>query len=514
MTIIDWLVIAAYLMGMIGIGIYFAMQNRSREDYLLGGRSMKATAVGLSLFASLFSANSYLAFPADTALYGPIAGSMILSYPIVFVIVGYGLIPQFMRLRITSAYEILELRFGTGLRMLGALMFLLLRLLWMGTIIYATADKVLVPLLNLDKSATPYFCVGITVLTIVYTAMGGLRAVVISDAIQSVLLLAGALLTVVVAMVAIGGPEEMLQAEATEHWARFDWTFDISVRATVPIVLVSQLVWWVCTCGSDQMAVQRYLATRDARTARKMLGISLVSSAATIATLVLVGMALGAYYREFPSELAPHTLASTDWTNVAFPKFITHGLPTGITGAIIAGLLAAAMSSLSSGFNSSSLVIAVDFLDRIGNKTTSAMQSPLRAQALTVIVGILTILVSLAVAKLGKGHNLFDLVINNSNVLVTPLFLLFFMAMFVPWATRLGVWCGVLAATYLAVSLGFFNNFGFGGLWQQSHPMTFWMMPVSLLVGAAVGCLVSLLPWSQRCPSLELAAPEELDGSE
>lgn len=505
---LDWIVIALYFSAMLGIGAYYALRNRSREDYLLGGRTMGATSVGLSLFATLFSTNSYLAFPADTILKGPITSAMILAYPLVYLIVGFGIIPQFMRLKVTSAYEILEKRFGIGVRMLGSFTFLALRILWMGTIIYVTTDKVIVPLLGLRPEVTPHLCVGLSVVTIIYTAMGGLKAVVITDAVQSILLLLGALLTLFMASHYVGGLSNVWYAETPANWEALDFSLDIGVRGTITIIMLSQLTWWICTCGSDQMAVQRYLATRDVASARRMFGISLISSALTVGTLVLVGLALSAYYRRFPDQLkpenqvTPYSLESPEGANIAFSQFIVHGLPPGITGIIIAGLMAAAMSSLSSGYNSSSLVLAVDFIDRWFGKAKSDRGGLVRTQVLTGLVGAATIVVSLIVAENGKAANLFELVITNSNVLVSPLFLLFFMAMFVPWASRLGVWLGLAASTFIAVRLGFYNDFGFG-LWHQDHSLTFWMMPVSLLVGIVVGCMASLIPISKPCPMLE-----------
>lgn len=508
MQAIDWIIVAIYFLINLGIGVYYAFRTRNREDYLLGGRSMGAMSVGLSLFATLFSTNSYLAYPAETIINGPIVLATVLACPIVYLIVGYGIIPHFMRLRVTSAYEILEKRFGVSVRLLGSGTFLILRVLWMGTIIYVTTDKVLIPLLGLQSAASPYVSIGLSVLTILYTTMGGIRAVVITDAFQSLVLLLGAVLTFGLAAYYLGGVDQIIAAKTPDKWATVDFSLDINIRSTITIVMIHQLIWWICTCGSDQMAIQRYLATRDQQTARRMFGVSLIASTATVATLVGVGLALSAYYRYFPDRLAPYNIETADGANTAFSMFIVHGLPTGVTGIVVAALMAAAMSSLSSGYNSGSLVLAVDFLDRLVGQAKSEREGVVRTQVLTALVGAVTIVVSLLVSVYGKRTNIFELVINNSNVLVAPLFLLFFMAMFVPWASRLGVWCGAIASTFIAIRLGFFSDFGFG-LWYQEHSLTFWMMPVSLFVGIVVGCLASLLPFSKPCPVLETLPPDE-----
>lgn len=504
MTWLDWCVIAIYMLGMLGIGAYYSFVNRDREGYLLGGRSLGAVSVGLSLFATLFSTNSYLCFPAEMILNGPMAFAMLLSYPLVYVIVAYGLIPHFVSLEVTSAYEVLERRFGTRTRLLGSVLFLALRLLWMGTVVYTATEAVLVPIIGLSSEATPYVCIAMSLVTIVYTTMGGLRAVVVTDSIQSFVLLAGAVLTLFVATSAIGGVGGWWPAEWPENWTAFNLRFDPSFRSAGLIVVLSQFTWWVATCGSDQMAIQRYLATRDLASARRMFGVSLVFSALTIGMLAFVGLALRAYYLKFPDQLGGMNLTTTNGSNAAFTQFIVHGLPAGVTGTIVAGLMAAAMSSLSSGFNSSSLVIAVDFFDRLGWCARTERQSLVRTQVITGIVGLLTVVLSLVVAKYGKGHNLLDLVFQNSNLMVSPLFLLFVFALFVPWATTFGVWCGVLAAVYVAIRIAFCQDFGFRWLGHYDHPLTFWIMPVSLVVGMVVGSVASLLPIGGRRPLLGL----------
>ena len=181
----DWSVILVYAVGILAIGWYYWRRTKTTEDYLLGGRKMRPLAVGLSFFAALFSTISYLAWPGELIKYGPMILSIVVAYPLVAIVVGRFMIPYIMKLRITSAYEILETRLGLSVRMLGSALFLLLRLLWMAVIIYATVSKVLVPLLALDPSAIPYLSIVMGVVPLVYTAMGGLRAGVVVDVLKS-----------------------------------------------------------------------------------------------------------------------------------------------------------------------------------------------------------------------------------------------------------------------------------------------------------------------------------------
>ena len=168
MSWLDWLVLAAYGSLMLGVGLFFSRRNKTAEDYLLGGRRMSPIALGLSLFATLVSTLSYLGNPGEMIANGPMMTTQLAAHPLIFVIVGYGLIPLLMRQPVTSAYEILESRLGMSIRRAGAGVFLLLRFGWLATILFATARVVLLPLLGLDPWWTPWLCVALGVLTATY----------------------------------------------------------------------------------------------------------------------------------------------------------------------------------------------------------------------------------------------------------------------------------------------------------------------------------------------------------
>ena len=205
MDIFDGFVIAGYLCLMLLIGAFYARRNRSGEDFLLGGRQISPIALGLSLFATLVSTLTYLGSPGEMVAHGPMMMTQSASHPLVFLVVGFGLIPLLMRQPVTSAYEILETRLGHGVRLAGASIFLVLRLGWMATILYATSEVVLVPLLGLNPQWTPWLCIVLGVITAVYSSMGGIRAVVMTDAIQSLTMITGAILTLAVISYRLGG---------------------------------------------------------------------------------------------------------------------------------------------------------------------------------------------------------------------------------------------------------------------------------------------------------------------
>jgi SSS family solute:Na+ symporter len=253
----------------------------------------------------------------------------------------------------------------------------------------------------------------------------------------------------------------------------------VQQRTTIGNAMVMLMVWFICTNGSDQMAVQRYLSTKDLRAARYTFGISLIATFVVKIFLAVVGLAMIAYFTANPHFLDDGQ-SITGQADRLFPKFILIGLPVGISGLVASGIFAAAMSSLSSGLNSSSSVINEDILKRLIPRLVSA--NPLRqVKKISVLVGIIAILLSLVIGNV-QG-NLLDVVVKVVNLLVAPLFVLFFMAIFVPFATSKGTIIGGLASVAMAIVAAF---------WQFMGITVLWIMPSALFVGIVVGVIASL----------------------
>ncbi|HEX7010228.1 MAG TPA: hypothetical protein VF184_09605, partial [Phycisphaeraceae bacterium] len=278
LDVFDWLVIAGYAVGVLVVGGYYNRRNKNTEDYLVGGRNMRPLAVGLSFFVALFSTITYLAIPGEMVRHGPIILAGLAALPLVMLLAGWGLIPVFMRLRVTSGYELLETRLGPSVRMLGVFFFLAMRMMWMGVIIYATVDKVVVPLTGLSPNATPWVCLLVAGLTIAYTTMGGLQAIVMIDAAQATLLFGGIFLSLGIITYHLGGFGGWWPDSWPQEWQSPQWIYDSGNGRSILGAFMAVLVWYTCTAGSDQVAIQRYLATRDASAARRMLGVSLCAS--------------------------------------------------------------------------------------------------------------------------------------------------------------------------------------------------------------------------------------------
>ena len=484
---VDWTVIAAYAIGMLAIGWYYARRTTSTEGYLLGDRRMNPTSVGLSLFATLLSTISYLSLPGEMLRYGPMFLGMFATFPLVYWIAGYLVIPRIMEMRVTSAYEILETRLGFGARMLGASLFLAMRLAWMAMIIFATADKVLVPLLGLSPTATPYICAVMGIITVIYTSMGGLRAVVLTDVVQTLILFIAVILSIFLITYNLGGVTAWFPTSWPSHWPELEWGYDPSARMSFLGISVSMLVWWICTSGGDQIAIQRYLATRDIKTARTVLRTSLIANVLIGVFLAMLGLSLLAYFRANP-QMIPDRQTIMDNADQLFPRYIVFGLPVGVTGLVVAGLLAAAMSSLSSGINSSCSVVTIDFVDRLRQQKAGQTETNhvRLAKYISAILGLIVVVLSAYVGEV--SGNLLEVAFKVVNPLAAPLFGMFFMALFVRRATGAGTLVGAFVGIVLVLTISFWKEI-FG-----TQAISFlWATPIALAGQIIVGTLISRL---------------------
>ena len=200
LTWIDWVIVAIYCSSTLALGWYFSRRQNDTQEYFTGSGSMNSVLVGVSLFATLLSTISYLSMPGEVLGKGPVYMTNLLALPFVFVVVGYVLLPVYMRYRVTSAYELLETRLGLSVRMLGVVMFLSLRLVWMSLLVYLTA-KALTVMIDVDEDWFPAIVLITGLVSVTYASLGGLRAVVITDLLQTILLFSGAILVIVMVTV-------------------------------------------------------------------------------------------------------------------------------------------------------------------------------------------------------------------------------------------------------------------------------------------------------------------------
>ncbi len=481
LTILDIIIIVVYLTAMLGVGVYYALRTKDDEDYLLGGRCMPSWAIGLSLFATILSTISFLAWPGEIIRHGPAILCQVLAYPIAFFIVGWYLIPLIMRQPVTSAYEILETRLGPSVRYLASTIFLVLRILWMSVVMYATAEKIIIPVLHLPESAGPWVCIIIGGVTVLYSALGGLRAVVATDVIQAIVLLSAAVASLFLITYRMGGVSAWWPHSWPAHWGAPRIWFHSSERSVLGFFL-SMVTWYVAMAGSDQMAIQRYLATRDAKSARCALGFAWGVEACAFVLMALIGLALLAWFTAHP-EWLPAGESIRDTPDRLFPRFIVNGLPVGVTGLVIAGLMAAAMSSLSSGINSSAAVITADYLQGICGWKMSPRSRLYAARVTSAVIGVVVVLLSAAIRLINA--NLYELTVRVANLMTGPLFVVFCVAFFVPRATSLTAWIAAICSTAIAAIIAFLPAYhGLGFLW---------ITPGALFGGVLAGLVAAAL---------------------
>ncbi|MGY8822604.1 MAG: sodium:solute symporter family transporter [Candidatus Latescibacterota bacterium] len=353
---LDYAVIAVYLAIIVGIGLYFSKREKTTQDFFLGGRKIPWWAVGISLYATGTSAISFMAIPtkawATSTLYG-IEGLVGL---LGMVAAAYLVIPIIRRLDITSTYEYLERRYNPWLCMWGSGL----------NIVFQLAGRMSVVLLlpSLALSAVTGFPVlpviaALGALATVYTVFGGLAAVIWTDVLQVVVLLGGALLAFIIMISGSDGG-------AAGWWAiNMDYNkirvADLSFDYAQPVIWIVMLnaVLHIGTATSDQVMVQRVLATPDVRAARRSyLTLALIVLPGSL-LFTFLGTAMFSYFRAHPEMLNP-TMENIH----ALPMFIVNGLPAGVSGLVIAGLFAASMSSLDSSMNSVSTLLVIDFYKR------------------------------------------------------------------------------------------------------------------------------------------------------
>jgi len=493
---LDWMVLLAYGLLLFGIGYFYSRRQGSSEEYFVGSRSVAPFLAGISLYATMFSTLSYIGFPGELIQNGPILLCInLVAFPLVYFIVGYGVIPIVMKLPVTSAYELLEGRLGRPVRLLGSAIFIVTRLVWMAMMLYTTSF-VLIAVMGWDPRWTTLICVVTGVVTTAYTLTGGIRAVLVSDVVQFFVLLIGAVLTVVYITYLMGGVGAWWPTEWAPHWSPQPiFSLDPTVRVTVVGTFVGALIWWVCTSASDQMAIQRYLSTRDVNAARRAFLHNVIGGMVVSSILILVGLAVLGFYQQH-SSLFPENLSLKTQGDRLFPFFVSHFLPVGFPGLIIAGMLAAAMSSLSSGINSAITVISKDFIDTLAPSARRTDRDRIvTARVLAGIVGLLAIGGSqLASAIPG---NLIEIAGKTINLLLCPLFGLFFLALFVPFATVFGAALGAIYSVTAAAVVAYWD------LITGLPPVSFqWIPIVSLITTLSCSCLFSLLPTRGKSPAV------------
>lgn len=376
----NYLVLALYLTVLVGMGLYFRRRTVSTEDFFMAGGRIPAWAAGLSIFGTQLSAITFMAIPAKTFAtdwrYLTLNLTVILVAPIVILF----FLPFFRRLNIRTAYHYLELRFNLATRLLGSSMFIALQIGRIGIVLFLPA-LALALVTGMDVRLCILLMGGLSIL---YTTLGGIEAVIWTDVLQVVVLLCGALGCLVVVPFWLEGDwgDWMSQIDSAQKLLMWDFRFDLTTPSFW-VVLLGGIAANLISYGSDQTVIQRYLTTKDEQEARKSIWLGCIMAIPATFLFFSMGTALFLFYQQHPASLDP----GIDNGDAIFPWFIVQELPPGIAGILIAAIFAASMSSLDSSMNSVATVGVSDFLQRLRGvrEETAELRT---AQWITVIVGV------------------------------------------------------------------------------------------------------------------------------
>ncbi len=388
MPLTDLSIFLIYMLAIVGFGISFSFKKRSASDFVTGGGRLPSWAIGMSIFATFVSSISFLALPGN-AYSGNWNGFVFsLSIPLAAWVAVRYFVPLYRNLGSESAYFFLEKRFGTWARVYASICYLLTQLARMGAIMYLLA----LPMEALFGWSISSIIIFTGLSVIIYSMLGGIEAVIWTDAIQGIVLIGGALACLGVLFFGIpGGPAEVISlAQASDKFSLGSFDLDFTT-STFWMILVYGLFINLQNFGIDQSYVQRYLTAKTEQEAKKSTWLGSLLYLPVSFLFFLIGTALFAYYQAQPA-LLPDGITG----DKVFPHFIVNQLPVGATGLLIASIFAAGMSTVSTSINSSATVIHADHFKKYINPNPSETTSLWVLRLASLGMGLLSILVGLA----------------------------------------------------------------------------------------------------------------------
>jgi solute:Na+ symporter, SSS family len=444
---VNFSVLTIYLLAMVGVGVYFARKNKNTDDYFRGGQQIAWWAAGCSIFATMLSSITYMAIPAKAFAQDMVYMLGNFMIPVVAPVAVFLALPFYRRIDATSAYEYLEKRFNRPVRLFASISFTLFHVFRMGIVmsLAALALATVTPL-------SPTQCVLIMgVLSILYCTMGGVEAVVWTDTIQTFVLLGGAVLCLVLTIVGSGeGVGDFFStavAGGKFHMANLhiDAT---SASLALWVVVIGGIGQNISSYTADQAVVQRYMTTPDSRRAARSIWMAAVLSVPASLLFFALGAALYVFYKANPDKLDPTYL-----TDQILPLFIANEVPIGIAGLIVAGIFAAAQSTISTSMNSTATTVVSDFL-RPFNALSSERGYLNAARTVTFTFGVLGTMLGLLFID-PSNRSLFDSFIKVIGLFMGVLGGLFALGVLTrrasPWGSLLGAFAGATVMGLLPI---------------------------------------------------------------
>ncbi|MBM4158988.1 MAG: sodium/solute symporter [Ignavibacteria bacterium] len=354
-SLIDVSIIVIYLLASVAVGVYKAGKQKDSKDYFLGGKELNWWAVGLSIVASETSTLTFISIPGLAYRSNMMFLQLIFGYFIGRLLVTFIFIPAYYKGDLETAYDYIGKRFGLRLRKITSSVFIITRVLASGVRLFATA----IPVHIITGFDYPTSIAIIGIFTLIYTYLGGLKAVVSMDVIQLFIYITGAAISLVIIL--SGLPNGISDVFAySEKFKIFNFDFGNSIIEFLasPYTIIGAFLGGtfltMASHGTDQLLVQRLLGCKNKKDSQKALMLDASLIVLQFAFFLFLGIALYAYYNGIPFEMLAFNNNNMNLTSSdeIFPKFIVESLPTGISGIVIAGVLASAMGTLSSAISS------------------------------------------------------------------------------------------------------------------------------------------------------------------
>lgn len=472
---LDWVMIAVYFALIACIGAYCYRQERkqSTASFFVGSRSIPWWAAGISLYASNSSSIGYIATTAKayTTNWQYFLSNIVNVFALIFVAIC--IVPLLRRLDLVSVFHFLDQRFHRSVRMSASALCILMHLGGRMSVILYLPSLAISTVTGLNVVWSILMMGGVT---IAYTALGGMKAVIWTDVAQVIVKFGGLFFALGFILWALpgGAGEFMSVARADDKLRMIDWSFDLT-KATIWGFIFLQLMETVLTFPKDQVLMQRVFATKSVKEAKRSVWVFAVIVLPGSLILYLIGTGLYVYYHSFPERMNP--LLPHDAT---LPLFVAAELPAGVTGLVLAGLFSAAMGTLSSILNSVSTLVSVDFYEKLA-KNPSPATSIRIAEWVIVIAGGAGIGFAVLLSRFNISSFL-DIAIEFAGLFGGSFGGAYTLGMF----TRRANWQGVL----IGMVVSFFATFA---IWWQQLVHPFLYLGISILISIVVGWAASYL---------------------
>lgn len=499
MNLLDYIIVIAYLAGFLMLG-YFFKDNKDSKDYFLGGRSLGWFPLSLSTMATQLSAISFISAPAFVGL--KLNGGMKwltfeLAVPLAMIFIMLMIVPPLFRSGIVSIYEYIEQRFNRTTRMILSTVFQISRALGTGVMVYTLAF-ILQAVLNIDFL---YTILLISVITIVYSWQGGMKAVVWGDAIQMIILFIGLIACLAIGYHLIGGFSEVNFAQERLQIIDFNWGFSKGEEYGIAPMLVGGFFLYVSYYGCDQTQAQRLLSAKNEGTIRKLLLANGVLRFPVVLVYCIMGLIVGTLALKdatfmdsiveitrihFPEEFKKSGIKP----DLMIPVFILNYLPHGLIGLLMVGVLSAAMSSLSSTINSLAAVSVEDFFNSNKKEKPMSNERYMRISKQAVVFwGVMCI--GAAYLFGGSDSPVIEIINAIGSVFYGPILATFVLAIYAKKITSLGMNIGIIVA--VLVNLMFSKTIqGLFGFDTGIHIFWMWLNFTGFLLTVTLAYLVSI----------------------